>query len=128
MAKHDYLDLNLHESTILSKDDNILTSDIELFLQEVELAIKMEPTDVYGHYNTFSLQNYVFSQFVTEGEVIQKITEHIQNNCYHSYLFNCNVDVKFESTSQRNSMLIIKFYINGAKPSEKFTKTFLIES
>ena len=124
----EYLDLNLHESTILSKDDNVLTSDIELFLQEVELAIKMEPTDVYGHYNTFCLQNYVFSQFVTEGDVIQAITEHIKNNCFHSYLFNWNVDAKFESTSQRNSILVIKFYISGSKPSEKFMKTFLVEA
>lgn len=124
----DYLDLNLHESTILSKDDNILSLDIELFLQEVELAIKMEPTDVYGHYGTFSLYNYVFSQFVTEGEIIDAITEHIKDNCFHSYLFNWEVEVEFVTTAQRNSILLIKMYVNGDKPSDRFMKTFLIEA
>lgn len=118
----DYLDLNLHEDTILTKDDNILSSEIELFFQEIEIAIKMETTDVYGHYNTFCLQDYVFKQFVTESDIYRALSEHIKNNCYHAYLFDWNIEVYLQ-----NQILIIKFYVNGAKPSEKFMKTFLIE-
>ncbi len=124
----DYIDLNLHEDTQLSYDFNVISSRIELFLQEVELAIKMAPTDVYGHYNKFSLQNYVFSQFVTEADVANATVEHIKNNCFHAQYFNWNVDAKFESDGQRNSILVIKLYVNGAKPSERFMKTFRIEA
>ena len=124
MEYSDYIDLNLHEFTVLSKDDNVLCSKIELFLQELEIAIKMGPTDVYGHYHTFNLQSYVFSQFVTEGQIIQALNEHIKNNCFHSIYFDWNIDVKFETTQ----MLVIRFYISGDKPSEKFMKTFQINA
>ncbi len=119
----DYLDLSLHDDSILSKNDNILSTDVELFFQEIELAIKMEPTDVYAHYNTFSLQNYVFSRQISETDIIAEITEHIKNNCYHSYLFTWNVNVIIEQ-----KIMVIEFNVYGAKPSEKWKKTFLLQT
>lgn len=116
----EYLDLNLHGT---EKDDNILSSEVELFFQEIELAIKMEPTAVYGHYGTFSLQNYVFTQFANETDIISTVTEHIKNNCYHSYLFNWNVDCLIQEQT-----IIIQFNVVDVKTSEKFKKTFLIEN
>ena len=119
----EYIDLNLHEDLILSKDYNILSSEAELFLQEIEIAMKMDSDDVWGIRGGFNLQDYVFAQYITEYEISNKLRNYIQDNCWHSQYFNWNVSVKIEDSGK---MLVISFIVEQLKPSKRFMKTFKI--
>lgn len=122
MEEADYIDLNLHQFDIESKNYNILDSELNLFLQEIEMSVKMASGDVWGFVDAIDLNRYVFNNYITRLQVLNEVTTFIQNNCEGSQNFPWNVDVEFV-TVNRKRMLLITVNVTK-KNSEGIDETF----
>ena len=110
------------------KEYNILTNPLELFMQELELAIKMGPTDVYNNPSSIDIRTYVFNRYITKQRVISDISKYVIENCEHASYFNWDVDV--DSTvinGHRILHIIFTIYKDMNNPSDIFKKQFKIE-
>ena len=84
-----YVDLNLYEDAA-----PIIDNPLHLFLQEVELSLKIAPGSIWGCKDSISLSRYVFNQYVTVNQIRQEISSFIQKHCKHAANFDYNVDVE----------------------------------
>lgn len=84
-----YVDLNLYEDA-----EPVIDNPLHLFLQEVELALKIAPGSIWGCKDSISLSRYVFNQYVTINQIRQEISSFIQQHCKHSSMFNWIIDVE----------------------------------
>lgn len=98
----EYVDLNLYEDDVAMIDN-----PLHLFLQEVELAVKIAPFSIWGCKDSISLQKYVFNQYVTVNQIRQEITSYIQNNCANSSQFNYTIEVEVLDVDSKSLLCII---------------------
>ena len=116
------------ESNKQYKQYNMLTNPLELFMQELEIAIKMGPTDVYNNPSTIDLMNYIFNRYITKQRVISDISNYIVENCEHAKYFNWDVDVDaIVINGHRILHIIFTVYKDMSNPSDVFKKQFKIE-
>lgn len=123
MENIEYIDLALHGS---SRFDCILENSIELFMQELEIAVKMLPSDVWGIKDFLNINRYVFSQYVTLSQVINDITDYVTYNCQHASEHQWFVNAEFVTVENRDFLHII-FNIQDASDeiSEDYKVKFL---
>lgn len=111
------------------KEYNMLTNPLELFMQELEIAIKMKPTDVYAKPSSVDLMTYVFNRYITKQRVISDITTYVIENCEHANYFDWKVDVDAMVISGHRILhIVFTIYKNGENHTEVFKKQFRLES
>lgn len=86
-----YIDIYLHGTSI---SDNILTNELELFLQEIEMAIQIMPNEVWGINDYLDLKRYILNKYVTITQIRNEITSYINKNCFHAGNFNYKISVE----------------------------------
>lgn len=132
MENNNYIDLLLNdfggEDNKTYKEYNMLTNPLELFMQELELAIKMNPTDVYNNPSSIDLMTYIFNRYITKQRVISDITNYVVGNCEHAKYFNWDLDID-TIVINGHRILHIQFtiYKNTKDTSDVFKKQFRIE-
>lgn len=114
-SENDFIDLYLHSDTPENKEMNILDTDLELFLQEIEISIKMFPGEVWGIYESININKYVFNQYITANQIINEIQTYIGNNCAHANRFSWYVNTEFINIDNKKLLYIT---VTIDKPSE----------
>lgn len=110
------------------KEYNMLSNPLELFMQELEMAIKMNPTDVYAKPSSIDLMTYVFNRYITKQRVISDITRYVAENCEHASYFNWTVDVDTTVISGHRILhILFTVYKEDKNQSEVFKKQFRLE-
>jgi hypothetical protein len=74
-----YIDLYLHGTNI---NDSILTEELELFFQEIEIALQTGPNEIWGIGEAINLNRYLFNRYVTITQIKNEISTYVSNNCY----------------------------------------------
>lgn len=126
--QQEYIDLSLHFDKSGTKLNNILENSVELFMQELELAVKMLPSDVWGIKDFLNINRYVFSQYITLTQVINDITDYVTYNCQHASEHNWEVNAEFATVEGRDFLLIMFTIhdVNEKGISEAFKVKFLM--
>lgn len=102
-----YIDINLHTSTENYRDINIIDNELALFMQEIELAVKIGPGEIWGIYQSIDINKYVFNQYVTLSQVKQEISTYIGNNCAHASVFPWSVNAQFLDIEGKKLLYIV---------------------
>lgn len=121
-----FLDLSLYDCDINTKEINVLHTPLDLFLQEIELAMQMGATDVYGIKNNFVLSDYVFSRFISEVEFVSRLNKHIIDNCAHAGIFSWKIECELNNANHQG-VLYVLFTIDAEEESKVIRKMFKIE-
>ena len=117
--------LNCTEDTPI--EDTVTDSQLFLFLQEVELAVKMEPGDVWGIYDSIDVSKYVFNQYITLNQVRTEIETYIANHCAHAEMFQWEVEPELIELEQNSiPVLHIIFTVEGGEEYGSVTSRFLV--
>ena len=120
MDNREFVDIVLNSTVDTNQENTVIDNSLQLFMQEVELAIKMEPGDVWGIYDSIDVSKYVFNQYVTLHQVKSEIETYIANNCEHSALFDWEVYPELiEIESMSIPALHINFTVNLTNRSDE---------
>ena len=127
----DFVDLYLHGDTPLTKNFNVLYNPIEMFMQEIEIAIKMAPGEVWGIFSAIDITQYVFSQYITAAQVKQEVSSYIIENCVSASKYPWDIEVVMIENKDSNKLLHIIVTVNvvdSKGASEEFKSTFVLGS
>ncbi len=122
----EYIDLNLR----YHGDDNdygngIITNELHLFFQEIELAIKIGPGEIWGVKYSIELSKYLFNQYITTQRIKNEITNFIAYNCEHSKLFNWEVNPEILNVENKELIyIVVNIYDNES--DKNFLQKFLL--
>ena len=100
----EYVDLNLYESSNIN--ENIINSPLHLFFQEIELAIKIAPEEIWGVIKGIDLTKYLFNQYISLNQIKAEIThaDKTHHNILLNHTFNEQQIEWFKAGSALNSM------------------------
>lgn len=115
----DFVDLNLYED-----DVPVITDPLHLFLQEIELGMKIAPNQIWGIKNGVNLQKYIFNKYITMNQVKNEITSFIESNCPHASMFIYTVGVQVINVENRE-LIYITVTVNVEDETTKEIKEFL---
>lgn len=116
------MDINLHAT-----DGNyILTNDIDLLFQEVELAIKIISGEIWNRPMGLDIQQYVFNKYVSVYRMKQEMKNFIVNECSKANLFNWDLNVNIMNIEGKD-LIKIEFTINDDVNKEAIKQQFLIQ-
>lgn len=118
----EFLDLNLYGD---SKESNIINSGLELFFQEIDIAMKSAPNEIWGIASGINLGRYVFNKYVTLTQIRNEITNHIGNNCQHSTLFQYSITADSINADSKD-MIYITMKVESE--DQQYTQKFLLGS
>jgi len=124
----EYVDLYLHGIT---KNDSILTEELELFFQEIELSVQMAPNEIWGISESINLSRYLFNQYVTITQIKNEISSYISNNCQHASSFDYNISVENLKNNDSKDLIYIVFNVDANDQnghSQQYMQKFLIGS
>ncbi len=103
-ATIDYIDIYLHGNSIT---DSVLTEPLELFFQELELAIQIGPGEIWGVAQSINLKRYLFNQYVTLSQIKNEIKNYIVNNCEHATYFDYSIEAENLKIDNKDLIYIV---------------------
>lgn len=114
-----FLDIN-----IFNPDTPIINSGLELFFQEIAIAVKVGPGEIWGVYDSIDISKYVFNKYVTINQIRNEIETFIGNNCSQSVNFVYNVDAQLLNVEDKELIYIeVKVYSDD---NAEFINKFLL--
>lgn len=118
-----YLDINLHfhDST-----DSIITSKIELLIQEIELAIKIGPEELWGVKYSLNTERYIFNQYITLNQIKNELSTFIALNCEHSKYFKIDYAIKVTNVEGKDLIYMLIEIKELTEKAETVQLEFLI--
>jgi hypothetical protein len=125
----DYIDLNLHEDSDINS--NIISNQLHLFFQEIELAIQIRPNEIFGVKESINLSRYLFNRYVSITQIRNEIINFINKHCQHATLFKFTASVETIKGSLKNDMLYIVvkvFDVDQFGEEREFFQKFLLGS
>lgn len=118
----DYVDLNL---AFDDESINVITNKLELFLQEIYLALMIAPMEIWGIKDSIDLNQYLFSKYITESFIGKELQSYISKHCAHSSEFTYDVIAEIAPDNHGNDMVLISMTIYNADGS-KILKRFVL--
>lgn len=120
------MDINLYFDEN-NPENNVITNPLHLFIQEIELALKTAPRELWGFRYNLDITKYVFNQYITLNKIEEEISSFISNFCEHSYMFPYNIEVELVDIED-TTILYIKATITNVSSSdkEKITQKFIL--
>lgn len=118
------VDINISFKPSNSIEKPLLTNNLELFLQEIYLAVRIAPGEIWGVFEAIDLNQYVFNRYITTNFINSEITKFISNNCSQSDNFNYQIDSEIKLDDYNNELIMINctvLYEDGA-----ILKTFIL--
>lgn len=116
------MDINLYYDDV-NPDNNIIENPLHLFMQEIELAVKTAPNQIWGFRYSLDLQKYVFNQYISLSEIGDEISGFITKYCGSSGLFPFNITAELMEL-EGNKFIYIKATIQQGE--ESLTQKFLL--
>lgn len=109
-------------------ENNIIDQDLILFLQEIELAVKLGPNDIWGINESINLNRYLFNRFVTVTQIRNEMITYIQKHCQHSQNFQFTLSVEMLNIENKDLVYITMKIIAPDQNNEdkEFIKKFLL--
>lgn len=98
------MDINLNFGTD-GDDTLLLMNDFDLFMQEVELAIKVIEGTIWNRPNGLDINSYVFNKYISTYAMRTEIVSFIARECEHANSFQW--DVKVQILRQNDEELIL---------------------
>lgn len=118
-----YIDINLSGSNI---HDSILTEPLELFFQEIEVAVKILPNEIWGVKDSLNLSKYLFNKYTTLSQVKNDISFFINKHCSQAQYFNYEISISNLKNSASGSDLLYIVFTITLSESDKIQQKFLI--
>lgn len=84
----------------------MITDEYSLFIQEVELAIKIIEGSIWNKPEGLDIQAYVFNKFISAYQMKTEIRSYIERECEHASMFPWNLDVKLVRNKDKEYLLI----------------------
>ena len=116
------MDINLYYDDE-NPDNNVIENPLHLFMQEIELAIKTAPNQIWGFRHTLDLQKYVFNQYISLSDISDEISNFITKYCNSSSLFPFTVSAELMELNS-DKFIYIKTTIQQGE--ESLTQKFLL--
>jgi hypothetical protein len=120
----EYIDLSLHESD--NPNGNILFNPLELFFQEIELAIQIGPGEIWGIKENINISRYVFNRFVTLTQIRNEITNYLSQHCQHSKDFKYFVETSIINFDGKDLIYIAVKVVDVYEQGDEFLQKFLL--
>jgi hypothetical protein len=120
---NEFIDINLYDSTDVNS--NIITNDLHLFFQEIELAIKIAPGQIWGIKYSIDLNKYLFNQYVTLNQIKSEISNFIGENCEHAKIFQYDINVQILKVENKD-LIYIELTIYSEEENKEFIQKFLL--
>jgi hypothetical protein len=126
-----FIDINLHS---LSENDKIIFNPIELFFQEVEIAIKTFPGEIWGCTHYVDINRYVFNKYISLTQIKNELSYYITKNCSSASKNNWNISVSFYDASKAGKekneisgdLVYILLEVNHAESKTKWVNKYLL--
>lgn len=119
----EYFDINLHES--IDINNNVITNPIHLFLQEIELAVKIGPNSIWGTKLSIDLNRYLFNQYITLNQIKNEITFFIDKECEQAKNYKYDIDVQIINFESKD-LIYIEVTIYNLSNEKEFVQKFLL--
>lgn len=120
-----YIDFNLYYNGEDKSNDGIITNPIHLFIQEIELALKIGPGEIWGCKYSIELSKYLFNQFVTTTQIQREVTNFISVNCEHASVFNYEITTEILQVENKDLIYIVaNIYDNDT--NQTFLQKYLL--
>lgn len=121
----EYIDLNLHAGEPEQILDNLITNPLQLFFQEIELAVKINLDEIWGINSSINLKKYLFNRYITINQIKEEITTFISRNCQHASEFVHTCDVEFLKIDNKDLVyILVKVY--DTENNSEFINKFLV--
>lgn len=121
----EYIDLNLHAGEPEQILDNLITNPLQLFFQEIELAVKINLGEIWGINTSINLKKYLFNRYITINQIKEEITTFISRNCQHASEFIHTCDVEFLKIDNKDLVyILVKIY--DTENNSEFINKFLV--
>lgn len=121
----EYIDLNLHAGEPEQILDNLITNPLQLFFQEIELAVKINLGEIWGINTFINLKKYLFNRYITINQIKEEITTFISRNCQHASEFIHTCDVEFLKIDNKDLVyILVKVY--DTENNSEFINKFLV--
>jgi len=122
----EYIDLNLHYTGENNDYGNgIISNPLHLFFQEIELAIKIGPQEIWGIRYSIDLAKYLFNQYITITRIQEEMRLFIANNCEQAKNFQHEINVKIIKIDNRD-LIHIDTIIYDNDSENKFVQQFML--
>lgn len=117
----EFLDISLDYDDSNSLN-NIIQDSLALFIQEIELAIKIGPEEIWGQQYSIDLKKYVFNQYITLNQIKNEIDTFINMNCEHAGEFQHDLTVQLINIEGKDLLYIVMniYLTDGQKVTQKF--------
>jgi hypothetical protein len=90
---------------------NVITDPLELFLQELFLAIQSGSDAIWGIPESINLNRYLFNKHLTITQIQNEIKTYVLHHCSMCTVFNWDVKASFKNIDG-NDIILIEFKIN----------------
>ena len=84
----------------------LITDDFSLFLQEVELAIKIIEGTIWNKPLGLDINTYVFNKFISAFAMRTEVKSFIEKECERASMFNWDVNVQVKKEADAEYILI----------------------
>ncbi len=119
----EYVDLNLYESSNIN--ENIINSPLHLFFQEIELAIKIAPEEIWGVIKGIDLTKYLFNQYISLNQIKSEISIFIGNECNQAKNHQYEINVEIINIENKD-LIYIEAKVYSNENSTNFIQKFLL--
>ena len=119
-----FIDINLSAN---DKFDSITNKGLELFLQEVSIAIHTSPGEIWGIKSSIDLKQFLWNKYITLTQIRNEITSYIQKNCEHANYFQYGVDAQFVKVDNKE-LIYIEMDVKTEDNSSSYIQKFLLGS
>lgn len=115
----EYVDINLYEDS----DTMIISNPAHLFLQEIELSIKIGVNEIWGVSDYIDLRRYLFSQYITLNKIKNDIKSYVLQHCSQATNFEWEVDAEiYKDLESGKELLHIIFTVNDISDNREVKK------
>lgn len=118
------VDINLRFGENENEDNVLIFDDFELFMQEIELGIKIIEGSIWNKPHGLDINSYVFNKYISTFAMRNEIKSFITRECEHADKFSWDVDVKIIRERDEEFILITMTVHKG--PEDIRTNKFLI--
>ncbi len=121
-AESGYLDLNLAGTGI---SDNVITNQLQLFFQEVQIAISVGPQGTWGARDSISISKYIFNQYVTVNNIQNEISSFISAYCSMANYFPWTLTAEILNVDG-NDLIYIQLSVTPGGYDKSFIQKYLL--
>lgn len=110
MEMESYLDFNLSydESNSTSFGRELLIeNNLQMFMQELELTIKIMPYELFGLRDSVNTNKYIFNKYISQNRIKQELTSFIVKNCANAIYFDWSIQVRFVKVESKDLLYIL---------------------